>query len=226
MLADIDDSSKVGYQKWQELIELLEKLSTKYDIKSAKSIYDDIFIRLAEIKRDSEITKKQIEPIIWDYKIQELFEMDPEKEVYKQKLNELTYLQEINEDLIWNLYKKIVPYALKEAKPEMVQPETMQVLGRFNGRLFLEIQEESKETAHQQPIVDTVPKEEFDSLKKSFYDLKTEFDDLRKDNNLLRQELQSVRNDLMHLQSHETHIIQSLYDQDKDDRQDNETEIE
>ncbi len=108
----------------------------------------------------------------------------------------------------------------------MVQPETMQVLARFNGRLFLEIQEERKETAHQQPIVDTVPKEEFDSLKKSFFDLKTEFDDLRKDNNLLRQELQSLRNDLMHLQSHESRIIQSLYDQDKDDRQDDETEIE
>jgi hypothetical protein len=133
--------------------------------------------------------------------------MDPEKEVYKQNLQELTHLKQIDEDLIWNLYKKVVPFALMNVKPESVQPETLQVLARFNGRLFLEIQEERKETAHQQPIVDTVPKEEFDSLKSLFFDLKTEFDDLRKDNNLLRQELQSVRNDLMHLQSHETRII-------------------
>jgi hypothetical protein len=61
-------------------------------------------------------------------------------------------LQKIDEDSIWNSYKKVVPYALKEVMPESVQPETLQMLARFSGRLFLEIQEESKETSRQYSI--------------------------------------------------------------------------
>jgi len=79
--------------------------------------------------------------------------------------------------------------------PESVQPETMQMLSRFTARLFLDSQEERKEPAPQVVIVDTVPREEFESLKNIVYDLKSELGDLRKDNNLLRQELQSLRYD-------------------------------
>ena len=64
--------------------------------------------------------------------------MDQKKEQYQQKLKELIYLQEINEDLIWNSFKKVIPYAIKEVLPESVRPETLQMLARFNGRLFLD----------------------------------------------------------------------------------------
>ena len=76
-----------------------------------------------------------------------------------------------------------------EVKPYSVKPETMQMLGRFHARLFIDIQEERKQPAYQLPIVDTVPREEFDSLKTLLYDFKAELDDLKKDNILMRQEL-------------------------------------
>ena len=88
--------------------------------------------------------------------------MDSQKEELKIKLKELEYLQDINEDLIWNSYKKIVPYAQKEVMTDSVQIETLQMLGRFSGRLFLDIQEERKEPSHLVPIVETVSREEFD----------------------------------------------------------------
>jgi hypothetical protein len=81
--------------------------------------------------------------------------------------------------------------------PESVKPETMHMLNRFTARLFLDSQEERKESAPQVVIVDTVPREEFESLKTIVYDLKVELGDLRKDNNLLRQELQSLKYELM-----------------------------
>lgn len=65
--------------------------------------------------------------------------MDIKIEEYQQKLKDLIYLQEINEDSIWNLYKKVIPYAVKEVMPESVRPETLQMLARFNGRLFLDL---------------------------------------------------------------------------------------
>jgi BMFP domain-containing protein YqiC len=79
-----------------------------------------------------------------------------------------------------------------EVKPYSVKPETMQMLGRLNAHLFIDIQEERKQPAPQLPIVDTVPREEFESLKTLLYVFKAELDDLRKDNNLLRQEFQSL----------------------------------
>jgi len=81
--------------------------------------------------------------------------------------------------------------------PESVKPETMQMLNRFTARLFLDSQEERKESAPQVVIVDTVPREVFESFKTIVYDLKVELGDLRKDNNLLRQELQSLKYELM-----------------------------
>jgi len=59
-----------------------------------------------------------------------------------------------------------------EVKPDSVKPETMQMLGRLNARLFINIQEESKQPAPQLSIVDTVPREEFESLKSDFNVLK------------------------------------------------------
>jgi hypothetical protein len=56
--------------------------------------------------------------------------------------------------------------------PESVQPATTQMLARFSTRLFLELQEERKEPSHQLPIADTVPRDEFDSLKSLVYDMK------------------------------------------------------
>ena len=150
--------------------------------------------------------------------------MDSQKENYKRQVENLIYLQEINDDSIWNSYKNVVPYALKEVMPESVQPETMQMLSRFTARLFLDSQEERKEPAPQVVIVDTVPREEFESLKTIVYDLKSELGDLRKDNKLLRQELQSLRYESM--QSNQSPIILRLNDQDKSDRQGDETEIE
>jgi len=59
-----------------------------------------------------------------------------------------------------------------EVKPDSVKPETMQMLGRLNARLFINIQEESKQPAPQLSIVDTVAREEFESLKSDFNVLK------------------------------------------------------
>ena len=150
--------------------------------------------------------------------------MDSQKENYKRQVEDLIYLQEINDDSIWNSYKNVVPYALKEVMPESVKPETMQMLNRFTARLFLDSQEERKESAPQVVIVDTVPREEFESFKTIVYDLKVELGDLRKDNNLLRQELQSLKYELM--QSYQSPIILRLDDQDKSDIQGDETENE
>lgn len=88
-------------------------------------------------------------------------------------------MQEIDDDSIWSSYKNVVPHALKEVMPESVKPETMQMLTRFTARLFLDSQEERKEPAPQVVIVDTVPREEFESLKTLFYDLKAEMEDLK-----------------------------------------------
>jgi FPC/CPF motif-containing protein YcgG len=90
--------------------------------------------------------------------------------------------------------------------PESVQQETWQMLMRFNGRLFFEIQEESKETSRQQSIAN----EKLDDLKSLVFELKAEMNDLRKDNNMLRQVLQNVRNALT--ESHQSPINQSLND--------------
>lgn len=150
--------------------------------------------------------------------------MDSQKENYKRQVEDLIYLQEINDDSIWNSYKNVFPYALKEVMPESVKPETMHMLNRFTARLFLDSQEERKESAPQVVIVDTVPREEFESLKTIVYDLKVELGDLRKDNNLLRQELQSLKYELM--QSYQSPIILRLNDQDKSDIQGDETENE
>lgn len=79
--------------------------------------------------------------------------------------------------------------------PESAKPETLQILARFTGRLFLDMQEESKEPPSRQ--VDTVPRKEFDSLKSQFDDVKAKLDVLMNDYNLLRQELHCVRNDPM-----------------------------
>jgi hypothetical protein len=59
-----------------------------------------------------------------------------------------------------------------EVKQDKVKPETMQILVRFNARLFINIQEERKQPAPQLPIKDTVPREEFESLKTLLYDFK------------------------------------------------------
>lgn len=88
--------------------------------------------------------------------------------------------------------------------PESVQPATWQMLIRFNYRLFLEIQEESKETSRQQSIAN----EKLDDLKSLVFELKAEMDNLRKENNMLRQELHNVRNALT--ESDQSPIIQSL----------------
>ena len=63
--------------------------------------------------------------------------------------------------------------------PESVQPATTQMLVRFSTRIFLDLKEERKELSHQLPIADTVPREEFDSLKSLVYDLKAELDVLK-----------------------------------------------
>ena len=114
-------------------------------------------------------------------------------------MKEFSYLQEINEDSIWDSYKKVIPYAIKEVKTESLQPATLQMLTRFSGRLFLEVQEERKETSRQQ----TIANEKLDDLKSLVFDLKAEIDSLRK-------ELHRIRNESM--QSHQSCIIKSLND--------------
>ena len=81
MILKIDTSSSVEYKKWREPIELLESISQKHKIKPAKSIYEDID-RFAQIKRDSGIIQEQIEDITFNFRIQELLEMDGIKEEY------------------------------------------------------------------------------------------------------------------------------------------------
>ena len=81
MLKSIDDSSQYGYQKWKEPIELLEMLSHKHNIKPAKSIFEGID-RLAMIKSESSHLNEQISEIAFNFRIQELLEMDSQKEEY------------------------------------------------------------------------------------------------------------------------------------------------
>ena len=81
MLFEIYGSSHHGYQKWKEPIELLEMLSRKHDIKPAKSIYEDID-RLDKIKSQSSHLNERFDEIHFNFRIQELLEMDREKEEF------------------------------------------------------------------------------------------------------------------------------------------------
>ena len=81
-------------------------------------------------------------------------------------------MQKIDDDSIWNSYKKVVPYALKEVIPESLKPETMQMLSRLQARLILEIQEERKEPPRQVSIADNELREELDNLKSLVYEMK------------------------------------------------------
>lgn len=103
--------------------------------------------------------------------------MDAYKEELTKQIKQLIYLQEINDDSIWDSYKKVIPYAIKEVMSESVKPETFQMLGRFSARLFLEIQEERQETSHQQQIAN----QKIDDLKSLVFDLKAEIESLRKE---------------------------------------------
>ena len=97
MVDKIERTSKLGYQKWKEPIELFEMLSQKHNIKPDKSIYEDNH-RFGEIIRESKHADQLISEIIFYYRIQELLEMDSQKEELTKKLKDLAYLQDINED--------------------------------------------------------------------------------------------------------------------------------
>ena len=78
------------------------------------------------------------------------------KEQIRLDITALSYLEKLDEEMIWESYKQAVPMALAEVDAECYQPSTMQLLNRFNGRIILEIRKK-KQTS--------VNREEFEELR-------------------------------------------------------------
>ena len=76
-------------------------------------------------------------------------------------MNDLSYLEKLDEPMIWDSYKEAVPMAIAEVDPTKYLPSTMQLLNRFNGRIILELRKPQAASQAE----GSVSREEFDALK-------------------------------------------------------------
>ena len=79
----------------------------------------------------------------------------------------LSYLEKLDEKIIWDSYKEVVPLAMAEIVHEKYQPTTIQLLNRFNGRLILEIRKSQAAAA----TLGSVSRQEFEELKSMMREL-------------------------------------------------------
>ena len=115
--------------------------------------------------------------------------MEGLREQTEKDITALSYLEKLDEGMIWDSYKEAVPMAMAEIAQDEYQPATIQLLNRFNGRIILEIRK-------PQAAQCSVSREEFDELK-SFVDKLAEkcekFDELQKLVGELQSDLVSVQ---------------------------------
>ena len=84
--------------------------------------------------------------------------MEGLREQIEKDIKALSYLEKLDEGMIWDSYKEAVPMAMAEIAQEEYQPATIQLLNRFNGRIILEIRK--PQAAHG-----SVSRQEFEELK-------------------------------------------------------------
>ena len=89
--------------------------------------------------------------------------MEGLKAQIKDEVAELSYLEGLCEEMIWDSYKDAVPMAIAEVDPKDYLATTMQLLTRFNGRIILELRKPQPSQAQG-----SVSREEFDELKSQF----------------------------------------------------------
>ena len=77
-------------------------------------------------------------------------------------MTDLSYLENLDESLIWDSYKDAVPMAVAEFDPDKYSPATMHLLNRFKGRMILELW---KPKEQKQAEGGSVSRVEFDNLR-------------------------------------------------------------
>ena len=85
--------------------------------------------------------------------------MEGLREQTVKDITALSYLERLDEGMIWDSYKEVVPMAIAEIAQDEYQPATIQLLNRFNGRIILEIRKP------QAAAQGSVSREEYDELK-------------------------------------------------------------
>ena len=115
--------------------------------------------------------------------------MEGLREQIEKDITVLSYLEKLDEGMIWDSYKEAVPMAMAEIAQDEYQPATIQLLNRFNGRIILEIRK-------PQPTHGSVSREEFDELKALVAKLAVKcekFDELQKFVGELQSDLVTVQ---------------------------------
>ena len=108
----------------------------------------------------------------------------------------LSYLEKLDEKMIWDSYKEAVPMAMAEIVHEKYQPATIQLLNRFNGRLILEI----RKSQAAAPALGSVSREEFEELKSMMRELAVKCEKYEEQVGKLESQLVSVQADNAKLQ--------------------------
>lgn len=108
----------------------------------------------------------------------------------------LSYLEKLDEKMIWDSYKEVVPLAMAEIVHEKYQPTTIQLLNRFNGRLILEIRKSQAAAA----TLGSVSRQEFEELKSMMRELAVKCEKYDEQVGKLESQLVSVQADNAKLQ--------------------------
>ena len=108
----------------------------------------------------------------------------------------LSYLEKLDEKMIWDSYKEVVPLAMAEIVHEKYQPATIQLLNRFNGRLILEIRKSQAAAA----TLGSVSRQEFEELKSMMRELAVKCEKYDEQVGKLESQLVSVQADNAKLQ--------------------------
>ena len=105
--------------------------------------------------------------------------MEDQRKVLDQQLNFLSYLQNTSEDLIWEAYQDIVPFARSVIKPTEVKPQTIELMERMMARKYLyieaqKVEEESKssnEAEKKSTITAAADEIKSSEVKEMFFEL-------------------------------------------------------
>ena len=72
--------------------------------------------------------------MVYNFDIIGLFDMEVTRKDLDQQLEDLSYLKEVNEDLIWQAYGDVAYETLAEVNAQNVQSETFQLMNRIGAR--------------------------------------------------------------------------------------------
>ena len=154
------ETSRTSFEIYKEPIEVFDRLCDRKNIVPKKLVYEN-YRNLEHIFNEREDLNYEIQRMVFNFDIVGLNDMEVYRKDLDQQLNFLSYLQNTNDDLIWEAYHDIVTEALVVVKPTDVKPETIQLMQRMLARKILSIEAQILPVAPLQPQIH--PEEEIKS---------------------------------------------------------------